>query len=89
MGGDVKVRDADREGGRDEPTMEVAEEEPEGSAPLSNCDQIAVEVRSEPVRRKVRKRTASKRRLVAICISCRTLKVLTYGGAFGRKTESG
>lgn len=55
----------------------------------TKCDQIAVQVRSEPVQRKVHKRKASKRRLVAICVGCKTLKVLTYGGAFGRKSEAG
>jgi len=55
----------------------------------TNCDQIAVEVRSEPVRRKVRTRTAHRRRIVAFCLSCRSPKTLAYGDAFGRKTEAG
>jgi RNase P subunit RPR2 len=50
-----------------------------------NCDSIAMEVKSEPVKRKVHTRSSHKRRIVAICLKCRATKQLAYGGTVGGK----
>ena len=49
------------------------------------CDSIRMEVRNEPVRRKVHKRSAHKRRNVAKCLRCGAIKLIEYGGARGRR----
>ena len=50
------------------------------------CDTGAVNVRSEPVKRKRHSLSSSRRRIVAICACCRAVHWLTYGGAKGRRT---
>jgi hypothetical protein len=46
----------------------------------TNCDSIAMEVRAEPVARKRHTRTGNRKRTIARCLSCRSSKVLAYGG---------
>lgn len=45
----------------------------------TNCDSVAMEVRSEPVERKRHTKDSNKLRVVARCLSCKRGRVIHYG----------
>lgn len=50
----------------------------------TTCGSKKFAVRSEPVKRRLHKRTARRRRIVAVCKRCEKVKRISYGAARGR-----